>query len=88
MSYARYYQDRQLTDMELFKIMERSFENETELKFTVVQYGQRRKLIGVCEKTGFRSFAYFTTCIEPAKKAIKTEYEWKKRQNSEVQIEF
>lgn len=88
MSYAKYYQNRHLTEKEFVRIMDRSLASEYELKFTVTQNGNRRKLIGICEETGFRDFAYFTTCIEPAKKYIKVKYEDQKRQNSQVQNEL
>ena len=73
MTLPKYAQKRPLNTMELNRMMDHSLKAELLLKYEIKQAGERRKLIGTNEKYKYRGFAYFTTCLEPARQALRME---------------
>jgi len=68
---------KRLNAVQVNVLMDQSLQADKYLNFKVIDTSSgRRKLVGTSKKglEPFRSFAYFTTCIEPAKQAIRTEY--------------
>ena len=60
------------------KELDLGFKYEGAIKYTLEVGETNKKLIGSNEALGFRSVAYFTTCIEPAKQAIRMDFMMKK----------
>ena len=64
---------RPYTSHERQKMMDLSLVADSHLIYSVEKTGKHKKLVGR-GVNGFRSFAYFTTCILEAKQSIRMDY--------------
>ena len=67
-----------MSGVESNKKLDLGFKYESYIKYKLEVGDTRKKLIGYNDVMGFRSVAYFTTCIEPAKQAIRMDFMMKK----------
>lgn len=70
--HVKYNAKKPLNTMQIQKAMDGTLKADGALRYEIEQHGERKKLIGIGKN--FRSFAYFTQNIEPAKQAIRTEW--------------
>ena len=71
-------QKKYMSGVQSNKNLDLGYKYENAIKYTLEILDNRKKLIGQNETLGFRSVAYFTTCIEPAKQAIRMDFMMKK----------